>query len=410
MSRGNRRFIGRVVTRGGMQDLKANFREIISPVELSPSPGGSTDLYWDTSREEYGANGATLFLTKGQPATLNHLNGPTITLGKAISISNAEITYSANGLPTGLSVNATSGVLQGTANPVGYNQVGVTATAPTGTIEKTVYICERGQVAYNSVGTFSFVVPNYVTSIGAVVVGGGGGAGRAPVRRLGGGGGGLRWIRDFPVTPGETLTVVVGAGGSMAVTPPAGGVNSNTNGSAGGPSYISRGPTVIIVGNGGGGGRGTPITASTGGGGTPTGPKGSGGFVGGGNGGNGTAFTPVNGAGGAGGYDSNSSGYGPAGGVAGGGAGMGGDSDGGGGVGLNGRGTADAFRGSSATRNAGGSGGSGGTGPSAFSGGICGGGGFANPGGLASGVGGRGGARIIWGSDRNYPSYNTGDL
>ena len=63
-------------------------------------------------------------------------------------------------------------------------------------------------------GTYSFIVPPNVTSLSMVAVGGGGG-GAGNVNDGGGGGGcALFWRNNVPVTPGEFLTVVVGAGGA----------------------------------------------------------------------------------------------------------------------------------------------------------------------------------------------------
>ena len=72
-----------------------------------------------------------------------------------------------------------------------------------------------GQQAYTTPGTTNFVVPDGVTSISAVVVGGGGGGGNDTDNTepgSGGGGGGLAYQTSIAVTPGESLTVVVGSG------------------------------------------------------------------------------------------------------------------------------------------------------------------------------------------------------
>ena len=90
----------------------------------------------------------------------------------------------------------------------------------------------NGQQAFTTVGTTSFVVPADVTSISAVCVGGGQ-AGGSNSGSQGGRGGDLRYITALAVTPGETLTVTVGAGGTV----PAGG---------GGGSKILRGASVLL--------------------------------------------------------------------------------------------------------------------------------------------------------------------
>lgn len=76
----------------------------------------------------------------------------------------------------------------------------------------------RGQQIYGSPGTFSFVVPVGVISICCACVGPGGSAftyiGSSTILDASGGGGAIAWTNNIPVTPGETLTVVIGAGGS----------------------------------------------------------------------------------------------------------------------------------------------------------------------------------------------------
>ncbi|QXO10075.1 hypothetical protein pEaSNUABM37_00114 [Erwinia phage pEa_SNUABM_37] len=75
-----------------------------------------------------------------------------------------------------------------------------------------------GQVMYTAANTFSFVVPAGVNEISAYArgSGGGGGYGNTSYRGLAGGPGGIggsSYANKIPVTPGETLTVRIGAGG-----------------------------------------------------------------------------------------------------------------------------------------------------------------------------------------------------
>lgn len=109
-------------------------------------------------------------------------------------------------------------------------------------------------------------VPAGITSISAVLVGGGGGggAGGGQCQRSGGGGGGLRWIIGMPVSPGETLRIKVGKGGTENYTST---LNSNAQfwfNNPGETSYISStnnanvsgrtgiGGTIIVFAQGGG--------------------------------------------------------------------------------------------------------------------------------------------------------------
>ncbi len=114
---------------------------------------------------------------------------------------------------------------------------------------------EVGGITFWTDGSYSIVVPSGVYQITAVGIGGGaGGAGSIGQSGGdgggGGGGGALSYVNNLSVTPGETLTVVVGAGGAGG----AGGVSSRTGGFPGGDSYIRRSATNLLLAKGGGGG------------------------------------------------------------------------------------------------------------------------------------------------------------
>lgn len=270
-----------------------------------------------------------------------------------------------------------------------------------------------GQQAYTTAGTYSFTVPPGITSLSAVCVGGGGGGGGSEDSDEtggGGGGGALAYQTSIAVTPGETLTVVVGSAGA------AGGASGN--GGAGGQSNINRSGTNLVAANGGGGGahRGAGGTGGT----VATGTGGSGGSGGAGSNRNGSN---AGGGGGAGGYSGNggnggsgaSSSVAGTAGAAGSGAGGGGGSGtsntarGGSGVGILGTtGVTGNAGAANASATIAGSGGSVGT----FAGGAYGGGGAGRSGSntnSAGGAGAVGAVRIIWGSGRSYPSTSVAD-
>ena len=217
---------------------------------------------------------------------------------------------------------------------------------------------------YSTPGTYLWVVPACVTSVTvrAWGAGGAGGGASATDRNGGGGGGGAFCMKTETVTPGETLRITVGAGGT--------GVSANT-GNSGGFSQVEHlsGPTVFCRAAGGSGGqRGASVTSA--------GAGGLGGIIAnnipintGFRGGNGGASIP----------DATSSDIGGGGG---GGAGTGGNGGDGNPIGV-----------SSAGLGTAGSGGNGGVGGS----------GNSNPaalGGVGNGVGGGGGGSSAWNTSR----------
>jgi len=74
---------------------------------------------------------------------------------------------------------------------------------------------------YTTPGTYAFTVPAGVTRVRAVVIGGGGGGGASPDGNYYGGdsgsGGGFA-MGEYTVTPGQAITVTVGAKPTDALT------------------------------------------------------------------------------------------------------------------------------------------------------------------------------------------------
>lgn len=280
-----------------------------------------------------------------------------------------------------------------------------------------------GEQLFTTTGSTTWSVTTGVTEVSAAVVGGGGGgaAGHYEANNdeeggCGGGGGGLAW-GTFPVSPGETLTIIVGAGG-------AGGPAPGGAGSHGGASQIKRGSTILL--NGGGGSRGTHGIPGTGGsGGDSSGTVREGGGTGGAGG---EAEDNTRGDGGGGGGAAGYSGNGGDGrspetdtyGASGsGGAGGGGGGDGiypmagaagGGGVGLESQGTSGGVGGQNGGKK--GSSGSNGSGGSSYTGRAGDGGNYGGGGGGSGatsdndepgGDGAPGAVRIVWGLGRKYP-------
>ncbi|NTF54939.1 hypothetical protein G6L12_08535 [Agrobacterium rhizogenes] len=148
-----------------------------------------------------------------------------------------------------------------TTNPDGVspsNWVGITNRATTATV-------------FSTPGTSTFVVPSNVRNIYGTCVGGGGGAAGIGQRsdsspKAGGGGGAagtsLGWIS---VTPGQSITITVGAGGTGGAASANAPSSDGGNGGTGSTSSIG----VFMSATGGIGGSG--VDCSGGGGGTGVG-------------------------------------------------------------------------------------------------------------------------------------------
>jgi hypothetical protein len=96
-----------------------------------------------------------------------------------------------------------------------------------------VRVGQPNEAVYSASGTFT--VPDGVTSVEAIVVGGGGGGGYAANSGESSGGGGAVVRAVSYVTPGETVNVIVGAGGAKASS---GGASSFGNLYADGGSSV----------------------------------------------------------------------------------------------------------------------------------------------------------------------------
>ena len=143
---------------------------------------------------------------------------------------------------------------------IGGTATNVTTTGGTTTTGTTTNAPLGGQQIWSSPSSNSFVVPAGVSSITMKLwgAGGGGGDGNTPpsgfagtvVGAGGGAGGGGYTDQTLSVTPGETLTVVVSAGGAGGYL---NGFNK-LNGSNGGDTQVKRGTSVITDATGGSGG------------------------------------------------------------------------------------------------------------------------------------------------------------
>jgi hypothetical protein len=381
---------------------------IASVTQLSVGPGITT-VGFLTATNAYVGVATVGFLT----ATNAYFSG--------ITASNLQV----SGIATVGFLTATNAYVSGVSTFVGNshfsNSIGIGTTNPTSSLSvngSTVIGTEILNMTglsstFTTVGSNIFTVPADVTKISAVLIGGGGGGGGSSPGipgGNGGGGGGLVYINNYPVSPGQTLTVVVGGGG-VAVSASAGGDGGNSsitgvvtafggkggaatasdNGSLGGSgesNFVNSG-----ISNGGSSGKGTNTTGGGGGG--------SAGYSGNGGSGGTTGGTP-SGAGSGGGAGGGSEGNGTNGG------------NGGGGIGILGQGSSG---------ESGGGGGSGGengviaSSTTGSNGGNYGGGGGGadgnTDGNQSGGNGGQGVVRIIWSPSskfsRLFPTNQVGN-
>jgi hypothetical protein len=209
-------------------------------------------------------------------------------------------------LPPGTSLNTSTGVISGTPTAVGSDTtssftLGATDAAGLKTLRAfSITVKAPVVTSFTATGSSSFSVPTGVTAVRVIAIGGGGGGGRAG----GGGGGGMIDHPSFPVTPGGSIPLNIGGGGTGTQTdgiaPNNGddtvfGTLTAKGGGRGSWSASSSGPG----GSGGGAAFNSPGNA----GGTatqPTQPGASGTFGFGSNGGTGGGGTNNSGGGGGG--------------------------------------------------------------------------------------------------------------
>jgi hypothetical protein len=149
-----------------------------------------------------------------------------ITTGATSSDADDTITYAitSGSLPSGLSLNASTGAITGNADAVGSN------TTSSFTLQATATSAEDGGTAtntrnysitvnapivssYTSTGSGTFSVPTGITSIDLLMVAGGGGGSSGNGSNGGAGAGGLIYIPSYPVTPQGSISYTVGGGG-----------------------------------------------------------------------------------------------------------------------------------------------------------------------------------------------------
>jgi len=183
-------------------------------------------------------------------------------LGVTDSSSESDVTFTysvaSGSLPSGLSLNTSTGAVTGTPNAVGSDTTSNFTISYSGTDASDSNYSATGSTAYSytvaapvitsytSVGSGTFSVPSGITAVDVLVVGGGGsggGSGNDDTAGGGGGAGGLIYRPEFPVTPGGSISYTVGAGA------PAPGQGLGGVGQIGGQSIFG---SLTALGGGGG--------------------------------------------------------------------------------------------------------------------------------------------------------------
>jgi hypothetical protein len=242
-------------------------------------------------------------------------------------------------LPTGLSLNSSTGVITGTASSVGSDTTSTFTVTASGTDSSSSVVLTASRsfsiavkapsiVLFTATGSSSWTVPTGLSAVQILMVAGGGGGGSR--FGAGGGAGGMIEMPSFPVTPAGSVSYTVGTGGAGGPWP--GNPGSGAPGVVGSDSVFG---TLTAKGGGsgadesqngirpGGSGGGTSYNLDTpvggtatqpsqpgnsgtygygypGGGSTPTPRSNGGGGGAGGAGARGNAVTGYSGAGGAG--------------------------------------------------------------------------------------------------------------
>ena len=157
-------------------------------------------------------------------------------------------TVTSGSLPTGLTLNSSTGVISGTNTNAGSlvtSNFTITANDATSTHQAdrqfNIVSYPTTRQTFTADGTFD--VPVGLTSVDVLVVAGGGGGGGQCCLGGGGGGGGLIYRPGLPITPGTPISVTVGGSGS-------GGWDGSDPTTRGGTSTFLN---LNAIGGGGGG-------------------------------------------------------------------------------------------------------------------------------------------------------------
>jgi len=190
--------------------------------------------------------------------TISGLTGSGLVLANGTDTLSVAANAAMFTMPTGVASGATYDVVV-QAQPASQS---CTVSDPTGTVSTSditsVAVSCATILSYTTPGSYTWTVPDGVTSIQIVATGGGGGASSLGTGSGGNGGNGGIVTATLAVTPGGTLSLYVGGGGA--------GINQTGGGGGGGGSTnVNAGTANQMIAGGGGGGGGGNDGASPGG-------------------------------------------------------------------------------------------------------------------------------------------------
>lgn len=207
-----------------------------------------------------GSTSLTFTVLTGPPtitSVLSYVGSNDAAFSYQITATNSPTSYYAAGLPFGLSINASTGVISGTPSGMTLpTNITLGATNPGGTVYATLVI-SGAVIAFNAPGSSTWTCPANVSSVQVECWGGGGAGGSAQrtggsgtVQYGGGGAGGAySMYNTYSVIPGNTYYINVGAGAANSSS-----VTGTTV--AGGDSWFNSTNTnsINIIAKGGAGG------------------------------------------------------------------------------------------------------------------------------------------------------------
>lgn len=181
--------------------------------------------------------------TSGSLGTFNEQ--VSVSVSATATDSDSTITYalaSGSSLPSGLSLNSSSGLISG--------------TLPDISTDTTYSFTINASDGVNTIPRSFSIASKYLIPIEFLIVGGGGAGANGNGNTGGGGAGGLVYSSLYTVLPGTSLLVTVGSGGAQKADGP------NLSGNKGADSYFGE---IVAAGGGGGVGWGDDTSTRNGG-------------------------------------------------------------------------------------------------------------------------------------------------